>query len=142
MTSPARTLLDLADLLIGRDLERVFDEMLVQRLVRIFEVVELLQRATGRAGGPLLAALLERQRGPVFTRSEAEERFLALIRGAQLPEPEVNVRIHGYAVDFLWRSQRLVVEIDGFRFHSTRSAFEHDRRKDAALRAAGLAVMG
>jgi very-short-patch-repair endonuclease len=50
----------------------------------------------------------------------------------------MNVRIHGYEVDFLWREQRVVVEIDGFRFHSSRRAFEHDRRKDATLPAAGL----
>lgn len=89
--------------------------------------------------GPL-QALLERRGGPTLTRSEAEERFLALIRGATLPEPKVNARIHGYEVDFLWPG-RLVVEIDGFRFHSTRRAFEHDHRKDAVLRGAGLPVM-
>lgn len=141
VTSPARTLLDLAEVLTQRELERAFDELLLQRLVRVWELAELLQRTTGRVGGPQVAALLERQGGPTRTRSEAEERFLALIRAALLPDPEVNVRIHGYEVDFLWRSQRLVVEIDGFRFHSTRGAFENDRRKDATLRAAGLTVM-
>jgi len=44
---------------------------------------------------------------------------VTLIRRAQLPEPQVNVRLHGYEVDFHWRAQRVVVEIDGFRFHST-----------------------
>lgn len=48
------------------------------------------------------------------------------------------MRLHGYEVDFLWRQQRVVVEIDGFRFHSTRRSFESDRRKDATLQAAGL----
>lgn len=138
---PAYTLLDLAEAVGERELERAFDEALVQRLVRLSEIAELVQRTKGRVGGPLLAALLEREGGPTRTRSEAEERFLALIRRAQLPEPEVNVRIHGYEVDFYWRSRGLVVEIDGFRFHSTRRAFEHDRRKDATLRAAGLAAM-
>jgi very-short-patch-repair endonuclease len=52
----------------------------------------------------------------------------------------VNVRVHGYEVDFLWPGL-LVVEIDGFRFHYTRRAFEHDRRKDATLQGAGLPVM-
>lgn len=88
-----------------------------------------------------MAALVAHQAGSALTRSEAEERFLDLIRRAQLPAPEVNTRVHGYEVDFLWRAQRLVVEIDGFRFHSTRRAFEGDRRKDATLKAAGLATM-
>ena len=55
--------------------------------------------------------------------------------------PAVNQRLHGYEVDFYWRAERFVLEIDGFRFHSTRRAFEHDRRKDAALRAAGVTTM-
>ncbi len=46
----------------------------------------------------------------------------------------------GYEVDFLWRGGRLVVEVDGYAFHSTRSAFERDRRKDAALADAGFMV--
>ena len=65
---------------------------------------------------------------------------MALFRSAHLPEPRVNARIHGYEVDFLWPG-RLVVEIDGFRFHSTRRAFDHDHRKDAVLRSMGLQVM-
>jgi very-short-patch-repair endonuclease len=141
VTSPARTLFDLAETVTERELERHFDQALVDRLVRLPEVAELLRRFQGRPGCPQLRALLNREGGPTRTRSQAEERFLALIRRAQLPEPEVNVRLHGYEVDFHWRAQRLVVEIDGFQFHSTRRAFEHDRRKDATLRAAGIATM-
>ncbi len=141
VTSPAYILLDLAEIVTERELERAFDEMLVQRLVRPSEIAELLQRTRGRAGKLRLHALLKREGGPSYTRSEAEEQFLALVRRAQLPAPEVNVKIHGYEVDFYWRAQQLVVEIDGFRFHSTRRAFENDRRKDAMLRAAGLAAM-
>jgi very-short-patch-repair endonuclease len=139
--SAARALLDLAEVGTERELERAFDEALVQRLVRVPEVAELLDRADGRGGRRPLRSLIERQRGPAMTRSEAEERFLALIRSAQLPEPEVNVRVHGHEVDFLWRTRRLVVEIDGFRFHHSRHAFERDRRKDATLHAAGLVTM-
>jgi very-short-patch-repair endonuclease len=53
----------------------------------------------------------------------------------------VNVRIHGYEVDFFWREQGLVVEIDGFQFHSSREAFERDRRRDAHLQSHGLRVL-
>jgi very-short-patch-repair endonuclease len=84
--------------------------------------------------------VLDLARGPALTRSEAERRLLALVRAGGLPEPEVNVRLCGYEVDFLWREHRLVVEVDGFAFHGTRAAFERDRRKDGALADAGFAV--
>ena len=63
------------------------------------------------------------------------------MRSAGLPAPEVNVPVHGHQVDFLWRDQGLVVEVDGFQFHSTREAFERDRRRDAELQRAGLRVL-
>jgi very-short-patch-repair endonuclease len=53
----------------------------------------------------------------------------------------MNVRLRGYSVDFLWRDQRVVLEVDGHKYHASRSAFERDRRKDAVLQAAGWAVM-
>jgi very-short-patch-repair endonuclease len=85
--------------------------------------------------------LIEADAAPALTRSEAEERMLALIRRAELPIPELNVRIGRYEVDFLWREQKLVVEVDGFRFHSSRSAFERDRLRDAELAAQGFHVL-
>jgi very-short-patch-repair endonuclease len=63
------------------------------------------------------------------------------LRQGQLPGPEVNAGLQGYEVDFFWRTERLVVEIDGFAFHSSRRSFESDRRRDATLAAAGVRVM-
>ena len=141
VTSPARTLLDIAELITPRELERAFDEALITHAARRAQISELLARATGRPGRPRLQALLARQTGTTRTRSEAEERFLALIRSAELPEPDVNARVHGYEVDFRWRAAQLVVEIDGFAFHAGRPAFERDRQKDARLQASGLTTM-
>jgi very-short-patch-repair endonuclease len=141
VTSPARTLLAIAGRLTERQLELALDQAIVARVVRVSDVAELLTRTAGIPGRPRLAALVARQASTMLTRSEGEERMLALIRSAQLPQPEVNVRVHGYEVDFFWRAERFVLEFDGFRFHSTRRAFEHDRRKDAALRAAGVATV-
>jgi very-short-patch-repair endonuclease len=62
---------------------------------------------------------------------------LELIRKAGLPEPRTQVRIAGYTVDLVWPEQRVVFEIDGYNFHTSRFAFDRDRRKDAALKAAG-----
>ena len=64
--------------------------------------------------------------------------FLRLIRDAGLPEPDTQAKIQGFTVDFLWPQQRVVFEIDGYRFHTSRSAFDRDRRKDQALKAAGF----
>jgi very-short-patch-repair endonuclease len=92
-----------------------------------------------RRGRRALRAALEHEPAP--TRSEAERRLLALIRAARLPRPETNVVVSGYEVDLLWREQRVIVEVDGFAFHSTRQAFERDRARDAALQAAGYRVI-
>jgi very-short-patch-repair endonuclease len=141
LTSPARTLLDIADGLTPRELERALDEALVARIVRISQIADVLARARGRRGAPRLSALIEHAAGTTVTRSQAEERFLALVRAADLPQPEVNYRTRGFEVDFLWRERRLVVEVDGYRYHSSRSAFERDSAKGAKLTAAGLQVM-
>lgn len=141
VTSPARALLDVAVGLTGRELELAFDRGIVDRVVTPAEIAELVARAGGHKGRGRLAELTATRRSVAVTRSEAEERLLALIRQAQLPLPAVNARVAGYEVDFWWRRERFVVEVDGFRFHSTRRAFEHDRRKDAALLAAGVDTM-
>lgn len=62
-----------------------------------------------------------------------------MIRAARLPEPETNAQIHGYEVDFLWRDLDPIV--DGYAFHSSRRAFERDRRRDAKLQSAGFRVL-
>ena len=141
MTSPARTLRDIAGTVTMRELERAVDEALVRRIVRLQQLRAAVAGDKGRRGGPILAALLEHRGNTTITRSQAEERMLEIVRAAGFPPPETNVRISGYEVDFLWRPQRLVVEIDGYTYHSTRSAFERDRAKDAALAAAGYLVI-
>jgi very-short-patch-repair endonuclease len=75
------------------------------------------------------------------TRSELESRFLALCRRHHLPNPEVNVRVGPFLVDFLWRDRRLAVEVDGFETHGTRSAFEADRARDTQLKLLGHDVV-
>jgi len=64
-----------------------------------------------------------------------------VIVAARLPVPQFNVRIAGYEVDAIWAAHRLIVEVDGFRFHGHRAAFERDRAKDAALVVAGYRVV-
>ena len=75
------------------------------------------------------------------TRSDLERKFLALLRSHELPLPEVNARLGPFEVDFLWRNEGLIVELDGFEFHSSRASFEGDRRRDRELQLRGFAVM-
>jgi very-short-patch-repair endonuclease len=130
-TTPARTLFDLAAVLPQRDLDRAVEQAQVLGLVR---PRALLERHPHRA---LQQAL---QQEPALTRSEAETRLLALIRAADLPAPQTNVRVHGHEVDFYWPEHRLVVEVDGYAFHGTRQAFERDRLRDGHLQARGIQV--
>lgn len=88
---------------------------------------------------------MPRQGRAARTRSELEERFLALIDRAGLERPELNVRLEAggrhFEVDCLWRRRALVVELDGRAFHDTESAFHRDRSRDRALTAAGWTVV-
>jgi very-short-patch-repair endonuclease len=105
------------------------------------KLVDVLGRHPRRPGAGALWALFAGSGEPALVGSEAEERFLDLVRQAQLPPPELNVAFHGYELDFLWRQAQLAVEMDGFAFHGDRDAFEADRRRDADLAARGIQVI-
>jgi very-short-patch-repair endonuclease len=75
------------------------------------------------------------------TRSHLERLFLRVIRDAGLPRPDVNARLGSYEVDFLWRAERLVAELDGYAYHSSREQFAADRRRDRELQRRGYVVL-
>jgi very-short-patch-repair endonuclease len=139
VTSTAQTLLDAATELPQRELERAVDEARILRLVTDISLNEQFSRYPRHPGTAQLKRVIKTE--PKLTRSEAERRLLELIRAARLPEPETNARIARHEVDCLWPGHRLVVEVDGYAFHSKRSSFERDRRKDAELMLAGYRVI-
>lgn len=139
-TSPGRTLLDLALIVPAHDLERALADACARGLANHRELVRLLDRSRGRRGIKVVRRLIELARSDGLTRSEAERKLNALVCAARLPKPKANAQLHGFQVDFLWREQRVVVEVDGFAFHSTKKAFERDRARDAALNVRGYAV--
>jgi very-short-patch-repair endonuclease len=141
VTAPGRTLVDLASILAGRELEQAVALAEREGLVTLGDLSSMLMRHRGRPGIPLLRTLLETGQSPALTRSEAEERLLGLIREARLPMPETNVRIEPYEVDFLWAAEGIAVEVDGFRFHASRARFESDRRRDMDLATGGIHVV-
>ncbi|MEX2527210.1 MAG: type IV toxin-antitoxin system AbiEi family antitoxin domain-containing protein [Gemmatimonadota bacterium] len=140
ITTPERTLLDLASAVPVRDLERALGEALALRLADPPKIRALVGRYRKRAGARHLAGLVQ-DSSTALTRSEAERRFLKLIRQANLPIPETNVVVRGFEVDFFWRDAGLVAEVDGYAFHRSAQAFEVDRRRDSRLTAARFRVI-
>lgn len=140
VTTPARTLLDIGSI-SARDLERALGvgERLQPDLRD--QLMTLLARYPNRRGTGTLRTLLADPSSGTFTRSQAEEKLLELVRAAGLPKPEMNVALHGYEVDCLWREARLVVEVDGYAFHSSHHAFVRDRRRDSVIIASGMRVL-
>lgn len=141
LTGAGRTLLDLGSVTGSRELERALAFALRTRLVNQATLQGLIARHSRHPGRGRLRALLETESPPAFTRSEAERRFLELVRENGLPAPETNVIVEGFEVDFLWRRQRLIVEIDGRKYHDSDPAFERDRDRDTLLMAAGFRTM-
>jgi very-short-patch-repair endonuclease len=99
------------------------------------------RRAVRRALDLGLIKSSDLKRDDELTRSDLERVFLALCRRHRLPQPEVNVRVGSFEVDFLWRDRELIVETDGFRHHGDRVAFEADRSRDARLQSLGYRVL-
>ena len=138
VTTIPRTLIDLAEVVSTRSLERALDEAQYLRLLAQHEVEEALERHRGRAGtARLKAALREHTPGTTRTRTPLEETFYVLVREAGLPQPEVNAKLGSYTVDFLWRERRLAVETDGGASHDRATQRERDSRRDAWLTTAG-----
>jgi hypothetical protein len=138
VTSVGRTLLDLAEVLPLEQLVRTIDNATNSRRIGRNTMPSVIHGAPGRRGvRPLTEALLITRPQDVLTRSELERRALKLIASACLPQPEVNVRLHGLEVDLLWRDHRLVVELDGREHHDTDTAFDRDTRRSGDLMAHG-----
>ena len=142
VTTPARTLLDLAEVVPRRGLERAVDEADGLRLFDLRAVERVLAAHPHRPGARRLGRLLaEAGLGDALTRSELEERVLAICDRYGVPRPAVNARVAGLEVDFYWPEARLVVEADSRRHHHTAAAFERDRARDAHLMLHGLRVL-
>jgi very-short-patch-repair endonuclease len=141
VTSPERTLIDLGSRMPATFLEWAVADARRRGLITRKSLLRALERAAQRAGTAPLRALLRTEGGPAFTRSEAEARLIGLLRKSGLPPPEHNVLVAGHEVDLMWRENRLVVETDGYAYHSGRAAFERDRARDAELQAAGYKVI-
>jgi len=140
ITTPARTVLDLAAALDLDDLEHLLAEAQGRNRSTLDQLHALIDRYPSRRGRRRLRGLLE-QGDPARTRARSERRLLALIRRAGLPAPETNAFLCGHEVDFLWRRERMVVEVDGHAWHAARPARERDSLRDQELVTRGYLVL-
>ena len=146
VTTWARTIVDLADVLSVDRIVRLLEQAAILRLYDDRQLLETVARLPGRRGARRLREAIARGAHlmPQQTRSRLEERFLSVIRAADPPIQgmHTNVWIAGAGeVDALWPVQRIAVELDSARFHSHVGALERDRAKTGDLERLGYRVV-
>jgi len=141
VTTPERTLLDLAEVTTAQRLRLAIDEADRLGLWRPDKVEATLKRSPGRRGHKPLRVLLSDLHAEPLLRSELEGTFVNLCDSQRLPHPITNTDVDGYEVDAFWPDHNLVVEVDSRKHHLNGKAFEDDRLKDAELVAAGYRVI-
>jgi hypothetical protein len=139
LTTPARTLLDLAPGLTETALANLLGQAEHARLISVPSLQKDLDRWGSVPGTKRLAATIAN--GPAPTRSILEVRFLPFLEKAGLPRPEINARVLRYEVDGLYREHKLVVELDSRRWHESPLAQASDRERTAELEAHGYRIM-
>jgi very-short-patch-repair endonuclease len=142
ITTPLRTLLDLAAVVPPPELERAIRQAVYRRLTTTALLADAVPERIGNRGvNALRKALIHLGEAPGLTRSKLEQSFLRFLRRHRLPMPELNVkmRIGGRAIeaDCVWRRQCVIIELDGRDAHDSTPAFESDRARDLALVVAG-----
>jgi hypothetical protein len=139
ITTPERTLIDLAPALHDRALARAVREAIRLNTTTPSDLFIALARHRGRRGTRRLHAALSRYAGLPLNRarSDAEALALATIRATGRPEPVLNAQSEGQEADLAWPQHRRIVELDGPQFHLDAS---EDLRKQRTWEAAGWTV--
>jgi very-short-patch-repair endonuclease len=143
VTSPARTFVDIAGDTPEPQLERALDDALARNLLRLTQLRDTLVRAgPTRKGASILKALIaDREHGRGLSRSDAELMLGRHLKAAGITEPRLNVSFGTYVPDMVWSDQRVIVEVDSWRWHGGRRKFEDDRQRDATLIAQGWTIL-
>jgi very-short-patch-repair endonuclease len=137
VTTVARTLFDLAEVVAFSQLEAAWEEADRLNLLRLAALERVCERGYGRHALRPIRRLLSEARAAEATRSPLESRFAAFRRKQRLPPAATNVDVLGHEVDVLWPAARLVIELDSWEHHGHRAAFERDRARDPKLLLAG-----
>lgn len=141
VTSPSRTLVDLASVLRPRALRDGVHATERLHLLDLAKLSRLCDRSGGRRGIGQLRRILASYRPLPETRSWLQDRYLRLCDEAGLPRPAADVVVEGYEVDCFWPEHGVVVELDSWGFHRNPDSFEVDRKRDIDLRLAGLTTL-
>jgi very-short-patch-repair endonuclease len=148
ITTPARTIVDLAGDLGEEALDAAFESGLRRGLFTVPFVRWRLQElgGKGRAGAARLRAMVDARRpGDRVLESRLEVKVWRLLLRSGLPKPvrQHPIRLGGrrYRLDFAWPAFRVAVEADGFAAHGGRRAFHADRRRTSSLVSAGWRVV-
>ena len=148
VTSPARTVHDIAACVPSSILERSLDDLIRRKLVRVDDLLRRLKRdGNGRKGSGVLRNLLDaRDPGVDASESRLERRLIRLIAGSDLPQPRVQfeVRASGRVLarlDLAYPEARLAVEADGYRYHHGRAVWANDLARRTQLATLGWRVI-
>jgi very-short-patch-repair endonuclease len=146
VTTPERTIIDIAATLTPSQLERAIRQAEYEHLTTLATLTSCLSsRHAGRGAKALRKALALADSGKGITRKELERRFRAFTRKYALPPPDTNVQMRigdrWIEADCVWHDDRLMVELDSRAAHHNVHAFESDRARDRALQAAGWKVI-
>ena len=134
VTSPARTLADLAHVLDHDELTRALREAMFRRLYDPMAIQDALTRRPSKALKDLLTEAS-------VTQSMMEDRFLTICTRHRLPRPDTQHRIGAKRYDFAWPQHKVVVETDSWLAHANQVAFQADRSQTNALQLAGWLVL-
>ena len=135
ITTPARTLVDLAASLSEPILSRAVHEAQVRHRVTPADIEAVLGRNRNTGGARKLRRISHGEAPTVL--SQMEQTFLQLLKRERLPLPQTNRRIDGRYVDCRWPAHRLTVELDSYGYHNSRHAWERDRRREREAYARG-----
>lgn len=135
ITSPARTLIDVAPHLSAEALARACHEAGVKYGTTPREVEDALSRKPNAHGAARLRAIIAGDEK--VTLSRLERRFLRLLKEAALPLPITNKRAGSKRVDCRWPDHRVTVELNSFRFHNSRHSWETDYQREREARDRG-----
>jgi hypothetical protein len=140
-TTLARTLIDLGEVVSRRAVELTIDAAERERKFDLGDMERALARAKSRRGAAVIRSILDGYHGPA-ERAPFAEAFLAMVARIGLPDPEAEALVMledgPIHVDFLWRDERIAVELDSRRFHDTTRGLDEDRDRDQQLLLAGF----
>ena len=142
VTSPARTVLDLAASEPRRKLDRLLERANERQILDRRRFEALAARAGGHPGRVKFATALAAYRPETAVlRSNLERRFRDLVLRAGLPTPQTNVVIEGYELDAYWEAEGFAVELDVYATHGSARSFEADRERADDLLLAGIELI-